>query len=70
MKRYVCTLATMAAAVVAVLSSAARAGTTATKQLAITIRPATETFQLSWFSAGSVVRDAGSGTWGTVEDAL
>lgn len=70
MTRYVGTFATAAAvvAVVAVLSSLASAGTPATKQLAITITPATETFQLRLSSSGSVVRDAGRVTWSTAEE--
>jgi hypothetical protein len=51
----------------ATATGASSAGTSAAKQrLAVTIRPAAETFQLSLSSTGSVVRDAGRVTWSTV----
>lgn len=71
MKRYVHILATTVFLVVLVLTSAASAGMSATKlRLAITIRPVTETFQLSLSSAGSTVRDSGGVTWGTAGERV
>jgi hypothetical protein len=55
----------------AIACAAAGAGTSATKkQIAITITPASETFQLSLSSAGSVVRDAGNVIWTTAHQRI
>lgn len=67
MKRYVYILVATMLAAVSVPASAASSGSGATPQrIEITIRPATETFELRLASGDSVVRDRGSVTWTTV----